>query len=61
MKVMKKIIILIIVAALLAAAAAASLFLTEYLDTTSSDGETVTVVIPEGAAGKAMAGILKDN
>ncbi len=61
MKIVKKIIILIIVAALLAAAAAASLFLTEYLDTTSGDGETVTVVIPEGAAGKTVAGILKDN
>ncbi len=51
----------IIVILLLAAAAAGSLFLTEYLDTSSSDGEAVTVVIPEGAAGKTMASILKDN
>lgn len=61
MKIVKKIVIILIVAILLAAAAFASLFLTEYLNTKSSDGEAVTVVIPQGASGKTMAGILKDG
>lgn len=61
MKILKKIIVILIVAVLLAAAAFLSLFLTEYLNTKSSDGEAVTVVIPQGASGKAMAKILKDE
>lgn len=52
---------IILVAILLVIAVFGSLFLTEYLDTSSEEGEAVTVVIPDGAAGKTMAGILKDN
>lgn len=52
---------IIAVIVLLAAAVFGSLFLTEYLDTSSESGEAVTVVIPEGAAGKTMASILKEN
>ncbi len=61
MKAVKRIVIILIVAVLLAAAVFASLFLTEYLNNTSKDGEAVTVVIPQGASGKAVASILKDN
>lgn len=52
---------IILVIVLLAAAVFGSLFLTEYLNTGSSDGETVVVEIPEGAAGRTMARILKEN
>lgn len=56
-----KILRIVIVVLLLAAAVFGSLFLTEYLDTKSEDGETVIVTIPDGATGKTMAAILKDN
>lgn len=52
---------IIAVILLLAAAAAGSLFLTEYLCTESSYGEAVTIEIPDGAAGKDVAQILRDN
>ncbi len=52
---------IIAVIVLLALGSLGALFLTEYLDTTSSEGEAVTVIIPEGASGKKMAEILKDN
>ncbi|MGN1098679.1 MAG: endolytic transglycosylase MltG [Clostridia bacterium] len=52
---------IIAVILLLVIAATGSLFLTEYLHTESSEGESVTVVIPDGAAGKTVAGILKDS
>lgn len=52
---------IILVIVLLVAAVAGSLFLTEYLDTSSEDGEAVTVVIPEGAAGKTIARVLREN
>lgn len=58
---MLKVLRAILVILLLAAVAAGSLFLTEYLDTTSSGGEAVTVSVPQGAAGKTVAAILKDN
>lgn len=38
-----------------------AMFLTEYLNTSSTDGETVVIEIPEGSAGKTMAKILKEN
>lgn len=50
-----------IVIVLLAVFSAGALFLTEYMDTTSSDGETIIIQIPEGSAGKSMAKILKEN
>ena len=56
-----KVLRVIIVAALLAAAAFGSLFLTEYLDTKSEDGEAVVIEVPQGAAGKTVAKLLKEN
>ena len=58
---MMKVVSIILVVLLLVGAVFGSLFLTEYIDTTSSEGETVIVDIPEGSAGRDMAHILKEN
>ncbi len=52
---------IILVAVLLVGAIFGAMFLTEYLNTESKDGETVVVTVPEGAAGRAVADILKEN
>lgn len=46
---------------LLAVFSFGALFLTEYLDKTSSEGETVILTVPEGATGKTVAALLKEE